>query len=145
MQITGGNRRSSVGRMLLRGGAKRCPACGAGKLFAGWFRMKDRCPGCSYQFEREEGFFLGAYVMNLAIAQAVVMLLAVVPAIVILDANPDASLGPAILGGLIGAVVAPIAFYPFSKSLWVAVELTLRPVDQREPGDVPLSRSEPWG
>jgi hypothetical protein len=50
-----------------------------------------------------------------------------------------------ILGGLIGAVVAPIAFYPFSKSLWVAVELTLRPVDQREPGDVPLSRSEPWG
>ena len=55
-----------LGRALL----KRCPLCGAGKLFTGWFRMKERCPGCGYLFEREEGFFLGAYVINLGIAQA---------------------------------------------------------------------------
>ena len=43
---------------------------------------------------------------------------------------------PVIVGGLIGAVPAPVFFYPFSKTLWVAIELTLRPVDEAEPGDL---------
>ena len=127
---------TSAGRMLLRGAARRCAVCGQGRLFTGWFRMAGRCPRCGYQFEREEGFFLGAYVMNLVIAQGLVMLLAVVPTIVLLNANPDAGLGGVVVGGLIGAVLAPLFFYPFSKTLWVAVELTLRPVDEVEPGDV---------
>ena len=56
-------------RMLLRGTAKRCALCGGGRLFSGWVRMAERCPSCGYRFEREEGFFLGAYVMNLVIAR----------------------------------------------------------------------------
>ena len=76
----------SVGRMLSRGAMKRCPACGAGRLFSRWFRMADRCPGCGYQFARQEGFFLGAYVVNLVIAQALVMALAVIPTIAMLNA-----------------------------------------------------------
>ncbi len=128
----------SPGRMLLRGALKRCPACGAGRLFSGWFAMADRCPGCGYQFAREEGFFLGAYVMNLVIAQGLVMLLAVIPTIVMLNADPDASLVPVIVGGLVGAVLAPLVFYPYSKTLWVAIELILRPVDETEPSDVRL-------
>ncbi len=130
----------SVGRMLGRGALKRCPACGAGRLFSRWLRMADRCPGCGYQFAREEGFFLGAYVMNLAIAQGLVMVLAVIPTIVMLDANPDASLLPVFVGGLLGAVFAPLVFYPYSKTLWVAIELSLRPVDEAEPSDVRLDR-----
>lgn len=122
-------------RMLLRGAAKRCPACGGGRLFTGWFRMADRCPTCAYRFEREEGFFLGAYVINLVIAQGLVILLAVVPAIVLFNANPDASLKPIVAGGVLGAVVAPFFFYPWSKTLWVAVELIMRPLHAPEPFD----------
>ena len=129
-------------RMLMRGAIKRCPNCGARGLFTNWFRMAERCPTCDYRFEREEGFFLGAYVMNLAIAQGLVMLLAVVPTIVLLNADADASLVPAMVGGLIGAVLAPLFFYPFSKTLWVAIELTLRPVDETEPSDVRPGRPE---
>jgi uncharacterized protein (DUF983 family) len=121
--------------MLVRGAARRCPACGGGRLFTEWFRMAPTCPRCGYRFEREEGFFLGAYVLNLVMAQALVMLLAVLPAIVLLDASPDASLLPIILGGVIGAVVAPLAFSPFSKTLWAAIELIMRPVDAPEPAD----------
>ena len=128
------------GCMLLRGAAKRCPACGGGRLFSGWFRMADPCPGCGYQFAREEGFFLGAYVVNLAIAQGLVMMLAVIPAIIVLNANPDASLVPVLVCGVIGAVLAPLFFYPYSKTLWVAIELTLRPMDEAEPSDVRLDR-----
>jgi hypothetical protein len=120
-----------LGRALL----KRCPLCGAGRLFTGWFRMKERCPGCGYAFEREEGFFLGAYVINLAVAQGMVILLAVVPLIVRLAGDPDASVAPFILGGIVGAVLAPIVFYPWSKSVWTAFDLMLRPVSVEEPAD----------
>ncbi len=121
--------------MLLRGIGKRCALCGGGRLFAAWFRMADRCPTCQYRFEREEGFFLGAYVMNLVIAQDLVMLLAVVPTILLLNADAEASLRPVLVGGFVAAVLAPPFFYPWSKTLWVAIELIMRPVDEVEPGD----------
>lgn len=121
--------------MLARGLVKHCPLCGSGKLFAGWFRMKERCPGCGYLFEREEGFFLGAYVINLVIAQGAVIVLAVVPAIVLLARNPDTSIVPMVVAGVAGAILAPLVFYPFSKTIWTAFDLILRPVHWREPTD----------
>ena len=121
--------------MLGRGLLKRCAVCGSGKLFTRWFRMKERCPRCGYRFEREEGFFLGAYVINLAVAQGMVILLAVVPLIVRLADDPDASILPFVIGGLVGAIVAPIVFYPWSKTVWTAFDLILRPLAAREPTD----------
>ena len=121
--------------MIGRGLLKRCPLCGSGRLFTGWFRMKERCPGCGYLFEREEGFFLGAYVINLGIAQGLVILLAVVPLIVRLASDPDASLVPFVVGGVVGAVVAPIVLYPWSKTIWTAFDLILRPASAPEPSD----------
>jgi uncharacterized protein (DUF983 family) len=130
-----GPRAAGRARMLRRGLAKRCPICGTGNLFTGWFRMKERCPGCGYRFEREEGFFLGAYVINLAIAQGLVIVLAVVPAIILLAHNPDASIVPILVAGLLGAVLAPMFFYPFSKTIWTAFDLIMRPVSAGEPTD----------
>lgn len=121
--------------MLGRGLVKHCPLCGSGDLFVGWFRMRERCPRCGYLFEREEGFFLGAYVINLAITQGLLLVLAVVPLIVLLDSRPDQSLTPIIVGGLAAALIGPLAFYPFSKTIWTAVDLVLRPVDAPEPPD----------
>ena len=121
--------------MLARGLLKRCPLCGTGRLFTGWFRMKERCPGCGYRFEREEGFFLGAYVINLGIAQGLVILLAIVPLIVRLAGDPDASILPFVVGGVVGAVVAPMLFYPWSKTIWTAFDLMLRPPAVKEPTD----------
>ena len=121
--------------MLARGLLKRCPICGTGNLFTRWFRMKERCPGCQYLFEREEGFFLGAYVINLAIAQGLVILLAIVPLIIRMASDPDASITPFVVGGLVGAVVAPVVFYPWSKTIWTAFDLMLRPPTATEPTD----------
>ena len=121
--------------MLGRSVLKRCPICGAGKLFTRWFRMKERCPRCEYLFEREEGFFLGAYVINLAIAQSMVILLAIVPLIVRMANDPDASIAPFVAGGIVGAVLAPVIFYPWSKTIWTAFDLMLRPVHMTEPAD----------
>jgi len=121
--------------MLGRGLTRRCPVCGSGHLFEGWFRMKERCPRCTYRFEREEGLFLGAYVVNLAVAEALMALLCIVPLIWLLATRPDASSWPVVVGGLVGAVIAPILFYPFSRTTWVALDLMLRPAQTHEPTD----------
>jgi uncharacterized protein (DUF983 family) len=121
--------------MVRRGLAKRCPLCGSGDLFTGWFTMRERCPRCRYRFEREEGFFLGAYVVNLAVTEGLVLLLAIVPCIILFANDPDVSVVPVVLAGLAAAVLGPMLFYPFSKTLWTAVDLVLRPVDAPEPTD----------
>jgi len=98
--------------------------------------MVDRCPRCHHRFEREEGFFLGAYVVNLVVAQGLVILFAVVPCIVLLARNPDTGIVPFLVGGVLGAVLGPVVFYPFSKTVWTAFDLMLRPAEAREPGDL---------
>lgn len=121
--------------MLRRGLTKHCPVCGSGHLFEGWFRMKERCPRCDYKFEREEGFFLGAYTINLAISEGLLLLLAIVPLIALLGTGHDVNLWPIVVIGLMAAIVAPLIFYPFSRTIWSAIDLVLRPPEQTEPAD----------
>jgi hypothetical protein len=97
--------------------------------------MKERCPRCDYTFEREEGFFLGAYTINLVIAEGLLLFLAIVPLIAILATRPDVSLWPFVGIGLAAAIVAPLVFYPFSRTIWSAIDLVLRPADRTEPAD----------
>src|SRR5919199_5882023 len=94
-------RRTQPGRLLWRGLTKRCAVCGSGGLYDGWFRMKERCPRCGYRFEREEGFFLGAYVVNLAVAEGLMALLCIGPLIYLSATRPDVSVWPVVAGGLI--------------------------------------------
>src|SRR5690349_19287385 len=42
----------------------RCPRCGVGKLFAGWFKMHEKCEHCGLDFRREPGFYLGSIYVN---------------------------------------------------------------------------------
>ena len=121
--------------MLWRGLTKRCAVCGSGGLYSGWFHMRERCPNCGYRFEREEGFFLGAYVVNLAVAEGLIAVLCIVPVIFLSAAHPDVSLWPVVIAGAVAAVLGPLVFYPFSRTIWVALELILRPADASEPTD----------
>ena len=54
----------------------------------------------------------------------------------LLNADADADLVPVFLAGVLGAVVAPLVFYPFSKTVWTAFDLMMRPVESREPRDL---------
>ncbi len=117
----------SLGRMVWRGMLKHCPRCGAGKLFTRWFRMVERCPRCGYRFEREEGFQLGGYVINFGVTEGLVCLV-VAGYILAASANPDASIWPVIVFGILAAVVTPIVFYPYSRTIWAAFDLALTPL-----------------
>ena len=104
-------------RVFARGARKRCPRCGDRDLWVTWFRSKPRCPTCDLRFEQQEGGYLGAMVINYAVAFGFWM--------VMMAIAPLIGASVAVLGAV------PIWFYPRSKMLWAAVEfLTAR----SEPG-----------
>jgi len=115
---------ASNGRIIARGMLRRCGRCGAGHLFRRWFTLVERCPRCGYLYDREEGFFLGAFVINFAATEA---LLAVVIGVMIgLEAsNGGAPLGVIFAAAAIETIVVPIVFYPFSKTIWAAIDMVM--------------------
>jgi uncharacterized protein (DUF983 family) len=106
--------------MLLRGLVRHCPRCGGGRLFHRWFTMRERCPRCDLLFEREEGFFLGAYVMNVGLVLA---LLALWTFFGVVLTQPDPPVAGLTIGGMVMCTVVALAFYPSSKTVWCAVDL----------------------
>ncbi len=107
----------------------RCPACGAGRLFASWFTMRARCPICELALEREEGYFLGAMLINLVVAE---LLFAAGLVLVIVATWPTPPWDALWIGSIAGMILAPLALYPFSKTTWLALDLLVRPVQPEE-------------
>jgi uncharacterized protein (DUF983 family) len=113
--------------MLLRGAARRCPRCGERGVFAGRFKLKQRCPRCRLLFEREEGFWLGAYVINFGVGEGMVFVLLMAFLFAKLN-NPDLALAPwLITGGALG-ILLPIVFFKNSRTIWAAIDLAMEGV-----------------
>ncbi len=118
------------GRTLLRGSTKRCGVCGQGHLFHRWFRMAEQCPRCGLEFERIDGHWTGDIGINTVVSFTA---LAFVLFGGLLVTWPDPPAGPLVVACLLTAVLVPLVFLPFSKTVWLAIDLVLRPL---EPGEV---------
>lgn len=116
----------TTGRLLWRGLARRCPLCGAGRLFRRWFTIVERCPRCGFRFERIEGHWLGALGMNTIVSFAAVVV-AVIAAFALTYSDESPTI--AIVAIVATAVIVPLAFYPVSKTLWSAIDLAMRPLE----------------
>jgi len=115
-------RHASKARMLWWGATKRCPRCGAGHMFRRWFDIVERCPRCGLHFEREPGYWTGALAINIGITAAV---FAVTFAVALAITIPKVPVIP-ILAVLVPLmIVVPIVGYPFSKTIWMAVDRAL--------------------
>lgn len=113
--------RTLFGRALLR----RCPYCGGGHIFAGYFSLKPICPTCEVTFEREEGYFLGGYALNLVVSEILALGLAVW--LLFGTRLRDLPLLPQELIAVSLAVVFPLLLFPFSRTVWMALDLFLNP------------------
>jgi uncharacterized protein (DUF983 family) len=109
---------------LRRGLTRRCPACGAGGIFRAHFSMRDRCPRCGLVFERIEGQWLGSLGINTMLTFA---LLFVVTVSGVFATAPDVAVTPLVLAALAIAIVFPTAFFPYSRTFWLAIDLLMRP------------------
>lgn len=135
-------RSRSTWRVLARGAARRCPRCGAGGLFRGWFTMRERCPRCGLRFERIEGHWLGAIALNLVVTEAVFGVILVGGAVATWPDPPWVTIAAA---GIAANVIVPLVYYPFSKTTWTALDLVMRPMELREIADAAESSPEvPW-
>lgn len=117
--------------MFARGLTRRCPRCGQGRLFRRWFTMLPRCPRCDLAFEREEGAFLGSMSLNYAVTG--LTLIGLLVGWVVASA-PDLDPVVPLIGSLVILVIVPMAFYPFSKTLWAAIDLLLHRMDPQDSG-----------
>jgi uncharacterized protein (DUF983 family) len=117
-------KRGSVLARFARAIMLRCPRCGSRGVLANWFRLVERCPTCELKFDRgeREDYWLGAYVINMVVALAATVKVAV---LFLLWYWPES--GPALWAGAICVVVTPIFFFPFSRMLWLAWDLGFRP------------------
>jgi uncharacterized protein (DUF983 family) len=117
-------------RMVARAITLRCPRCASRRTFVRrWLGRHDRCRTCGIEWRREEGFELGAITVNI-IATFIVLTAAMTVAFVV--TSPDIPVLPLVLGLGVVAIVMPIAIYPFSNLLWLAVDLAAHPPGEAE-------------
>jgi hypothetical protein len=103
--------------------------CAQRKLFRRWILMAERCPRCGLTFQRVPGQWLGSWFLNICLAQILVIAIVAGGAVVAYP-NP-----PLLVLGLVAAavtVVFPVWFFPYSRTIWVAIDLAMRPLEWDE-------------
>jgi len=115
---------------LFRACRLRCPNCGGGPLFSRWVKMRAACPSCHLLLDRGEAdHFLGGYTINFVVSE---LLIVTGAGMWIFLSWPDVP-WRLITWSLIGLMlVAPVAFYPFAKTLWLAMDLVFRPLTLKD-------------
>jgi uncharacterized protein (DUF983 family) len=105
----------------------RCPRCGRSRLFKNLFAMNKRCEACDLQYEREPGYFLGSIYVNYGLTALLVT--AMYFALFFSQAvSPEAALW--IVTAF--AVVFPIWFFRYARSLWLGFDHYWDPTSPRD-------------
>jgi uncharacterized protein (DUF983 family) len=107
--------------MLGRGLLRRCPWCGARRSFVRrWLGKHERCQTCGIRWHREEGIEFGALMLNTAITFAAIAVAMIIGFVL---TAPDIAVVPLIATCFGLAVVVPLVVYPFTFTLWLAIDL----------------------
>src|SRR5579864_2417791 len=115
---------SRAARLIGRALRLRCPNCGRGRVLKSWFALRERCSACQVWLEREEGYFVGAMAVNIIIGEFLPVIGAVV-VIVLTWPNPPWNALQIAVPVAMG--VFPVVLFPFSRTLWLALDWTFRP------------------
>lgn len=105
-------------RRFLRALRLHCPRCGSSGVVRR-LRLAERCPRCEHRFERHEGYWLGAIAINTVVTMGVFAITFVLAMVL---TWPDPPWGAITVGVVTLNAIFPIVFYPWSKTLWVALE-----------------------
>ena len=100
----------------------RCPRCGQGKLFAGFFQMHSACSQCGLKYERAPGYFLGSIYINYGVT-AVVLTFGYLVLHVALGYTNRQLAGP-LVGFCVGFAMF---FFRYARSLWLALDCFFDP------------------
>lgn len=110
--------------LLQRGLGLCCPRCGARSLFRSWFTMYERCAVCQLRFEREQGYFVGAMYINYGVTVVLILL-----GYFALEWQARVSLAQQLILWCSFAIVFPLVFFRYSRSLWLGFDYFFNPDD----------------
>ncbi len=107
----------------------RCPLCGEGKLFRGWFHMHAHCSGCHLTFDRGPGYYLGSIYFNYFVTALLV----------------TAGYLGLWLGGLLTpdellwiaaafTVIFPACFFRWARAMWIIFDQWIDPSGEEDQG-----------
>lgn len=82
--------------------------------------MKHACPSCGHIFAPEQGYWVGAIIVNTAVTEAIFGVLFIAT---IIATIPEVPWVPLLLVAVGTNTIVPVAFFPFSKTVWVAVNV----------------------
>ena len=102
---------------MLRGLRLRCPRCGQGAIFRGWFSMNARCPDCGRLFDRAPGYLLGSIYFNYGVTAALVVVMYFG-----LYFSDTLSGKPLLAAMTAFSVLFPLWFFRYARGLWIAFD-----------------------
>jgi uncharacterized protein (DUF983 family) len=103
----------------------RCPRCGRGVLFDGWFAMRETCDACGLRFEREPGYFVGAIYVNYAVTAVACLGTAIG-----LDLAFGLGVWTQVAIAVAIAVLVPVLFFRYARSLWLGLDHVVTSADE---------------
>ncbi|HEV2521719.1 MAG TPA: DUF983 domain-containing protein [Candidatus Acidoferrales bacterium] len=111
----------------------RCPNCGRGRLFRGVFRMLPNCPECGLSYFPEQGYYIGAMIINYAVTTAVVITIFLLSLLI-----PDFtgfSTNFKILIWMAIAIAISLVLTRHSYSLWLGLDFWIKPRQPEVPSE----------
>lgn len=88
--------------------------------------MAPCCPTCGLRFQRVPGQWLGSWFINICLAQILAIGIVLGGALM---SYPHPRVLPLALFGGAAMVLFPIWFFPYSRTIWLAIDLAMRPLE----------------
>ncbi len=88
--------------------------------------MVDVCPRCGLHFRRLPGHWLGSWFINICVTQTALVLVLIIGVAVTYPTTPMPLLAALTL---LAAILTPVSFFPFSRTIWCAIDLAMRPLE----------------
>ena len=107
----------TLGVLLFRGLRLRCPRCGQGPIFCGWFKMNDECPACGRRFNRDAGYLLGSIYFNYGVTASLVVIAYFTMFFGDLLTDRQRLF---VLSAF--AVIFPMWFFRYARALWISFD-----------------------
>jgi uncharacterized protein (DUF983 family) len=128
--------RPPLKQIVRRAAHWRCPHCGRGRLFRGVFRMLPRCPECGLSYFPEQGYYVGAMIINYVTTTAVVVMVFLM-SVMIRDFTTF-STNSKILLWMAFAIVLSLLLMRHAYSFWLGLDFWIKP---RQPETSSIAKS----
>lgn len=120
--MAGGSTSRRLSRALARAARLVCPRCGRAPLFRSHFRMNTVCAACDLTFERAQGYWVGAIYVSYAVTSLIA-----IGGWLLLWVLTDLPAAWQLAVWIPFVAIFPLWFFPYSRSVWLAVESAFNP------------------